>query len=96
MISSTNMNPTWRARILLVIALVSANALVFVLAFYALETSRTLYEDQAQALTKNVVRSLDQSVSSSIRSIDLALQVIECIGPTRADERGKTPDRGPP
>lgn len=76
MISSTNMNPTWRARILLVIALVSANALVFVLAFYALETSRTLYEDQAQALTKNVVRSLDQSVSSSIRSIDLALQVI--------------------
>ena len=76
MISSTNMNTGWRARILLVMGLLGANILVFVLAFYSLEHSRTLYEKQAQALTQNAVRSLDQSVSGSIRSIDLALHVV--------------------
>ena len=70
------MTPTQRARTLLVTALVSANLLVFVLAYYSLERSRELYEDQARALTGNVVQSLDQSISSSIRSIDLALHAV--------------------
>jgi len=70
------MTPTQRARTLLVTALVSANLLVFVLAYYSLERSRVLYEDQARALTGNVVQSLDQSISSSIRSIDLALHAV--------------------
>jgi len=67
------MTPTQRARMLLVTALVGANLLVFVLAFFSIERSKTLYEEQAKALTENIVRSLDQSVSGSIRSIDLTL-----------------------
>jgi PAS domain S-box-containing protein len=70
------MTPARRARILLVIALVGANLLVFVLAFLSLERSKTLYEEQARTLTQNVVSSLDQSVSGSIRSIDLALHAV--------------------
>src|SRR5664279_195895 len=70
------MTPTRRARILLVTTLVGANLLVFVLAFFSIERSKALYEEQAQTLTQNVVRSLDQSVSGSIRSIDLTLQAI--------------------
>ncbi|NTV72196.1 MAG: response regulator [Azonexaceae bacterium] len=70
------MTPTQRARILLVTGLIGANLLVLVLALFSIERSRTLYEEQAQTLTQNVVRSLDQSVSGSIRSIDLTLQSI--------------------
>ncbi|MBS1142980.1 MAG: response regulator [Proteobacteria bacterium] len=70
------MSPARRARVLLVIALAVANLLVLVLAMYSLERSRTLYEEQAKTLTQNVVGSLDQSVSGSIRSIDLALHAI--------------------
>jgi hypothetical protein len=70
------MTTTLRARILLVIVLVGANLLVFVLAAYSLHRSKALYDEQAETLTKNVVSSLDQSVSGSIRSIDLALHAI--------------------
>jgi PAS domain S-box-containing protein len=70
------MSTTLRARTLLVIALLGANLLVFVLAAYSLHHSKALYEQQAETLTKNVVGSLDQSVSGSIRSIDLALHAI--------------------
>jgi PAS domain S-box-containing protein len=70
------MTPTQRARKLLLIALVGANMLVFVLAFYSLERSKGHHEAQARVLTENVASSLDQSVTSSIRSIDLALHAI--------------------
>ncbi|AXS80464.1 ATP-binding protein [Dechloromonas sp. HYN0024] len=70
------MTPTRRARTLLLIALVGANLLVAILALYSLDRSQALYEEQARTLTENVVSSLDQSVSSSIRSIDLALHAV--------------------
>lgn len=70
------MTPTQRARLFLVAGLVGANLLVFVLAYFSVERSKALYEEQARTLTQNVVRSLDQSVSGSIRSIDLILHTI--------------------
>jgi PAS domain S-box-containing protein len=78
-----------RARILLVIALLGANLLVFVLAGYSLERSRALYDEQAEALTRNVVGSLDQAVSGSVRSIDLALHTIVDELEEQLHSRGK-------
>ena len=70
------MTPTQRARKLLVIALVGANLLVLLLAFYSLDRSKTHYEEQARTLTKNTVNSVDQSLSGTIRSINLALHAV--------------------
>ena len=70
------MTPTQRARLFLVAGLVGANLLVFVLAYFSVERSKALYEEQPRTQTQNVVRSLDQSVSGSIRSIDLVLHAI--------------------
>ncbi|MBP6189090.1 MAG: response regulator [Azonexus sp.] len=70
------MTPTQRARKLLVMALVGANLLVFLLAFYSLERSKSHYEEQARTLTKNTVNSVDQSLSGTIRGINLALHAV--------------------
>ncbi|HEY6896662.1 MAG TPA: GGDEF domain-containing protein, partial [Rhodocyclaceae bacterium] len=74
--AAAGMTPSRYLRGLLVFGLIGANLLVFALVGYSLYQSRQQYELRAQALTQNIARALDQSVSNSIEKIDLALRSV--------------------
>ncbi len=61
-------------RTLLIAALLGANALVIALCVYSLYQSRQLHQLRAESLVRNVASAVEQSISSSVGKIDLALQ----------------------
>lgn len=70
------MNSSRRLRSLLVTGLAFANVMVFVLSGYSLYQTRQQYILRAQAATQNVASALNQSVSSSVEKIDLAMRTV--------------------
>jgi len=63
-------------RVFVVAGLVIANILVLILSIDALYRSRQSYEIRARTLTENIASAVDQSISSSIEKIDLALLTV--------------------
>ena len=59
---------------MIIAAVVGTNILVFALAGYSIYTSKQQYELRAELLTQNVASALDQSITSSVEKIDLALR----------------------
>ncbi len=70
------MNSSRRLRNLLIAGLAFANLMVFVLSGYALYQTRQQYILRAQAATQNAASALNQSVSSSVEKIDLAMRTV--------------------
>ena len=70
------MKPLANPRVFLILGLVGINALVFSLSGYSLYQSRKQYELRAQTMLQNIAGAVDQSVSSAVRNIDLALLAI--------------------
>ncbi|MDP1525774.1 MAG: ATP-binding protein [Rhodocyclaceae bacterium] len=70
------MNSSRRLRSLLIAGLAFANVMVFVLSGYALYQTRQQHILRAQAATQNVASALNQSVSSSVEKIDLAIRTV--------------------
>ncbi len=70
------MNSSQRLRNLLIAGLAFANVMVFVLSGYALYQTRQQYILRAQTATQNVASALNQSVSSSVEKIDLAMRTV--------------------
>lgn len=68
-----------RLRLVLVVGLLVANALVWILAIDSLLRSRQLYEQSARNLTQNVTNALDLNVSKSIEKTDRARTPILAI-----------------
>ncbi|GAB1394951.1 hypothetical protein MASR1M60_31150 [Rhodocyclaceae bacterium] len=70
------MNSTRRLRSLLITGLAFANVVVFALSGFALHQTRQQYNLRAQTTTQNVVNALNQSVSSSVEKLDLAMRSV--------------------
>lgn len=70
------MKPSRHLRLLLIAGLVASNLLVFVLAGFSLYQSRQQYQLRAEVTTQNIASALDQSLSSSVDRIDLALRTV--------------------
>ncbi|RIX46067.1 MAG: PAS domain S-box protein [Rhodocyclales bacterium GT-UBC] len=70
------MKHNFRLRSLLVAVLLVSNLLVWGLSGLALYNSRQQYESRAEALTQNIAKAVDQSLSNSIEKIDLALHAV--------------------
>lgn len=65
-----------RLRLGLVVGLVCANLLVLVVSGDSLYRSRHHAEQRAETLTQNIASALDQTISSDIEKVDLALHAV--------------------
>ena len=65
-----------RLRVLLLVGLLAVNLMVWAFLAYFLYQSRLHYEQNARTATLNITNALDQSVSSSVERIDLALRTV--------------------
>lgn len=74
---------------MLVGGLICANLLVFLLAAYSLKQSRGQYEARAEVLTQNIAAALDQSLSSSVERLRLALRSVADELERQLAERGR-------
>ena len=70
------MIPVRSPRSLHISGLVCSNLLVFVLSGYSILQSRQQYELQAEVMTANIARAIDQNLSDSIERVDLALHTV--------------------
>ncbi len=70
------MKPHRSPKHLLIIGLTCANILVIALSTYSLLNSRKQYDLRAETQTQNIANALDQSLSSSIAKLDLALRLV--------------------
>jgi hemerythrin-like metal-binding protein/PAS domain S-box-containing protein len=76
----------------LLTAVVLVNVIALVSSAWILSESRKQYEQQAEATTQNLVQGLDQNISGTVRTIDLALQTVT-DELERQLARGKIDDR---
>jgi PAS domain S-box-containing protein len=70
------MKQNFRLRSLLIAVLAVSNLLVWGLSAVSLQNSRQQYEARAEALTQNIAKAADQSLSNSIEKIDLVLHAV--------------------
>jgi len=77
-----------KLRWLLVIALVSVNMLVCLIAAQSLHTSKQLHVKAAEHLTQNIAHALDLNISKDVQIVDLALREVVDELQHQLSERG--------
>ncbi|MBV1774258.1 PAS domain S-box protein [Burkholderiaceae bacterium DAT-1] len=70
------MKPGRQLRVIIILALVTANVLVGLFGGYTLYTSKRQYEFRAGKLTENVAATLEQGLRANIDRIDLSLDAL--------------------
>ena len=65
-----------RSRVLLLVGLLLANALLLLLVTYSLTESRRNYERRADLLTGNIVAALELNLANTVDRIDIALRAV--------------------
>ncbi len=67
---------SWQLRTWLILTLLCSNILVLAFSWYSLHRSRQQYEQNAQTLSQNIAKAVNQEVSDGVEKINLVLRTL--------------------